>query len=144
MATVTFYEKPGCSGNARQKKILEAAGHTVVARNLLGTPWTRLELLSYFDGLPVAEWFNRNSPAVKGGEIVPEECDEATAVALLQRHPLLIRRPLLEVDGERRVGFDAAAIDAWIGLRGIAAADDLEACRHGADDHVCAGHDHDR
>ncbi|HZV55625.1 MAG TPA: ArsC/Spx/MgsR family protein [Rhodocyclaceae bacterium] len=143
MATVTFYEKPGCSGNAKQKKILEAAGHTVVARNLLGTPWTRLELLSYFDGLPIAQWFNRNSPAIKSGEIVPEECDEATAVALLQRYPLLIRRPLLEVDGERKVGFDAAAIDAWIGLGSTLPEDDLEACRHGADGHVCAGHDHE-
>ncbi len=143
MATVTFYEKPGCSGNARQKKILEAAGDKVVARNLLGTPWTRLELLSYFDGLPVADWFNRNSPAVKSGEIAPEECDEATAVALLQRHPLLIRRPLLEVDGERRVGFDAAAIDAWIGLGSELPDEDLEACRHGTDGHVCQGHDHD-
>ncbi len=143
MATVTFYEKPGCSGNARQKKILEAGGHTVVARNLLSTPWTRLELLSYFDGLPVAEWFNRNSPAVKSGEIVPEECDEATAVALLQRHPLLIRRPLLEVDGERRVGFDAAVIDAWIGLGTELPDEDLEACRHGTDGNVCAGHDHE-
>jgi len=143
MATVTFYEKPGCSGNAKQKKILEAAGHTVVARNLLGTPWTRLELLSYFDGLPIAQWFNRNSPAIKSGEIVPEECDEATAVALLQRYPLLIRRPLLEVDGERKVGFDAAAIDAWIGLGSTLPEDDLEACRHGTDGHVCAGHDHE-
>jgi nitrogenase-associated protein len=143
MATVTFYEKPGCSGNARQKQILEAAGHIVVARDLLGTPWGRMELLSYLDGLPVAEWFNRNSPAVKSGEIVPEECDEATALALLQRYPLLIRRPLLEVDGERRVGFDAAAIDAWIGLCTELSDEDLEACRHGTDGHVCAGHDHD-
>ena len=32
MATVTFYEKPGCVTNARQKRMLEAAGHTVVAQ----------------------------------------------------------------------------------------------------------------
>jgi nitrogenase-associated protein len=142
MAIVTFYEKPGCSGNARQKKMLEAAGHTVVAKNLLKTPWTRTELLSYFEALPVAQWFNRNSPAVKSGEIVPEECDEATALALLQRHPLLIRRPLLEVAGERRAGFDAAAIDAWIGLGANLPGENLEACRHGEDGHVCQGHDH--
>jgi nitrogenase-associated protein len=143
MAVVTFYEKPGCSGNARQRALLEAAGHTVVVRDLLGTPWTRLALLSYFDGLPVASWFNRNSPAVKSGEIVPEAYDEATALALLQRYPLLIRRPLLEAEGERKVGFDAAAINAWIGL-GIESGDeDLEACRHGVDGHTCHGHDHE-
>ncbi|MCX8086632.1 MAG: hypothetical protein N3C63_06955 [Rhodocyclaceae bacterium] len=141
MAHVIFYEKPGCSGNARQKALLEAAGHTVIARDLLTTPWTRLELLSFFAGLPVAEWFNRNAPAVKNGEIVPEECDEATALALLQRHPLLIRRPLLEVEGERRAGFDPAAIDAWIGLGTSLPEEDMEACRHGIDGHVCSGHE---
>ena len=143
MAVVVFYEKPGCSGNARQRALLEAAGHTVVAKDLLRTPWTRMGLHSFLDALPVAQWFNRNAPAVKSGEIVPEECDEATALALLQAHPLLIRRPLLEVDGVRRAGFDAAAIDAWIGLPGAAAAGDLEACRHGTDGHKCSGHDHD-
>lgn len=143
MATVIFYEKPGCSGNARQKALLEAAGHTVIARDLLTKPWTRLELLSFFAGLPVAEWFNRNAPAVKSGEIVPEECDEATALALLQKHPLLIRRPLLEVEGERRAGFDLAAIDAWIGLGASLPKEDLEACRHGQEGHVCQGHQHE-
>lgn len=141
MAVVTFYEKPGCSGNARQKALLEAAGHTVVAKNLLQTRWTRMELLSFFEPLPVAQWFNRNAPAVKSGEIVPEEFDEATALALLQAHPLLIRRPLLEVEGVRRAGFDAAAIHAWIGLPG-APAQNLEACSHGEDAaHRCQGHE---
>jgi nitrogenase-associated protein len=143
MAVVTFYEKPGCSGNAKQKKILEAAGHTVVPRDLIGKAWTRAELLSYFGALPISDWFNRNSPAIKSGEIVPEECDEATALALFQKHPLLIRRPLLEVDGVRRVGFDAAAIDAWIGLGGDMPDEDMEACQHGTDGHVCQGHAHD-
>jgi nitrogenase-associated protein len=141
MSLVTFYEKPGCSGNARQRALLETAGHTVGVRDLLKTPWTRLALLSFFDGLPVADWFNRNAPAVKNGDIVPEQFDQQTAVALLQADPLLIRRPLLEAEGERRVGFDVGAIDAWIGLPGVAVADDPEACRHGTDGHICQGHE---
>jgi nitrogenase-associated protein len=140
MAVVTFYEKPGCSGNAEQRKLLEAAGHTVVARSLLATRWTRAQLLSFFAPLPVAQWLNRNSPAVKSGEIVPEDLDEETALGLMQAHPLLIRRPLLEVDGERRVGFDAAVIDAWIGLPGVTIEGDPEACRHD-EGHRCQGHD---
>lgn len=143
MTVVVFYEKPGCSGNARQKALLEAAGHTVLARDLLRTRWTRMRLLSFLEPLPVAQWFNRNAPAVKCGEIVPADCDEATALALLQAYPLLIRRPLLEAGGERRAGFDAAAIDAWIGLGGALLGDDPEACRHGADGSPCFGHDHD-
>jgi len=143
MAVVVFYEKPDCSGNAKQKKILEAAGHTVVARDLLAIPWTDDGLRAFFARLPIADWFNRNSPAVKSGEIVPEDCDEAAARALLRRHPLLIRRPLLEVEGVRRVGFDVAAIDAWIGLGADLPGEDMEVCQHGKDGHVCQGHDHE-
>jgi nitrogenase-associated protein len=140
MAVVTFYEKPGCAGNAEQKRLLQAGGHTVVARSLLDVRWTRAELLAYFSPLPVADWFNRNSPAVKSGEIVPEACDQELALALLQKHPLLIRRPLMEVDGKRHVGFDAAAVHAWIGLPGVAIEGDPEACRHDTGHH-CQGHE---
>src|SRR6266568_821257 len=87
MSVVVFYEKPGCSGNARQKALLEAAGHIVVARNLLRAPWTRRKLLSFLELLPIPQWFNRNAPAVKSGAIVPEELDEVTALALLQSEP---------------------------------------------------------
>jgi nitrogenase-associated protein len=129
MAEVTFYEKPGCSGNARQKQILAAAGHTVVARDLRSEAWTRVKLLSFFSGMPVSTWFNRNAPAIKSGQIVPEELDELAALAVLIDNPLLIRRPLMQVGDERQVGFDAAAVAAWIGLGDIGSGEDLEACR---------------
>lgn len=142
MAEVIFYEKPGCSGNARQKALLEAAGHKVVARDLLTEPWTRLALLAFFQGLPVAQWFNRSAPAIKSGEIVPEELNEIAALELLQARPQLIRRPLMEVGGERRVGFDAAAVDAWIGLASLPDGD-VESCQHGAGGNACAAHESD-
>jgi nitrogenase-associated protein len=143
MAVVTFYEKPGCSGNAKQKKILEAAGHTVVPRDLFKTPWTDEDLRAFFGSLPVAEWFNANSAGVKSGEVVPADYDEAGALALLRKHPPLIRRPLLEVDGVRKAGFDVAVIDAWIGLGAELPDENMEACQHGTDGHVCQGHAHD-
>lgn len=143
MATITFYEKSGCSGNARQKALLEAAGHTIVAHDLRQVSWTRTRLLDFLFALPVAEWFNRNAPAIKSGEIVPEELDEATALGLLVNHPLLIRRPLLEVGAERMAGFDVRQVDAWVGLGDVKVEGDMEACRHGADVHRCQGHDHD-
>ena len=37
-------------------------------------------------------------------------------MSLLIDQPLLIHRPLLEVDGVCRAGFNPAAIHAWIGL----------------------------
>jgi nitrogenase-associated protein len=116
MARIVFYEKPGCAGNLRQKRLLEAAGHTVLARNLVTEPWTAERLRSFFGMRPVAEWFNRNAPKVKSGAVVPEALDAESAMALLLAEPLLIRRPLLEVDGEREVGFEPLRIHAWLGL----------------------------
>lgn len=144
MADIVFFEKPGCQGNARQKRMLLAAGHTVRPRDLLSEPWTPATLRPFFGDRPVTEWFNRNAPAVRDGRVVPERFDEAAALAALIANPLLIRRPLLQVGDRREVGFDAAQIDAWIGLAAASDDDraprDLEACRHTADTPSCAPH----
>jgi nitrogenase-associated protein len=116
MATIIFYEKPGCAGNARQKALLAASGHTLDVRSLLAEPWTAERLRSFFGTRPVAEWFNMSSPRVKSGEIRPAEITAGDALAAMLADPLLIRRPLLEADGRRETGFDAALIGAWIGL----------------------------
>ncbi len=116
MAIITFYEKPGCANNTRQKFLLAAAGHIVQAKNLLLEPWTRERLLSFFGRHPVAEWFNRAAPRIKSGEIIPEALDADAALQLLCAEPLLIRRPLIEADERREVGFDQELIDGWLGL----------------------------
>lgn len=111
MARIIFFEKPGCSGNARQKAWLEAAGHILEVRSLLAWPWTRESLLGWLAPLPVTEWFNRAAPAVRDGEIVPEALDPDRALGLMLATPLLIRRPLLELeDGTRLVGFNEALL----------------------------------
>lgn len=116
MTVVTFWEKPGCANNTRQKALLVASGHTVEARSLLAEPWEAARLRSFFGDRPVAAWFNRASPRVKAGEVVPEAMDEAAALAAMLADPLLIRRPLIEAEGRREVGFDTDLVAAWIGL----------------------------
>jgi nitrogenase-associated protein len=116
VANVVFYEKPGCGGNARQKALLRQSGHELDVRDLLAAPWTGDLLRSFFGARPVAEWFNGASPRVKSGEVKPAELDAETALALMLADPLLIRRPLIEVDGRREIGFEPALIHAWIGL----------------------------
>jgi nitrogenase-associated protein len=117
MAHLHFYEKPGCGGNARQRALLEAAGHTLERHDLLAVPWTRERLLQFLAPLPVAQWFNRAAPRVKRGEIVPEALDAEAALAALLAEPLLIRRPLMErEDGARLVGFDTAEVERFVGL----------------------------
>ena len=116
MATIVFYEKPGCTTNARQKRMLEAAGHAVIARNLLTEAWTAERLTGFFGDTPVPRWFNPAAPAVKSGAVDPALTDRRTALALMLADPLLIRRPLLEAEGKRYVGFDPEQLASWLGL----------------------------
>jgi nitrogenase-associated protein len=145
MAVVTFYEKPGCKGNLRQKTLLAAAGHTVQAKSLKTEAWTADRLLAFLGQLPITSWFNQAAPAVKSGEIVPENLGFEDALHLLLENPLLIRRPLMEVGEERLVGFDIAAVDAWIGLKNVELPEgNIEACVHGPEGHgSCGSHAHD-
>lgn len=130
MAIVLFYEKPGCINNTRQKVMLAAAGHTVQARNLLTEKWTSDRLRAFFGSLPVSAWFNPSAPRVRDGEVHPATLSEGEALRLMLADPLLIRRPLMEVDGQRRVGFDQDVVDGWIGLASKmnTARVDLETC----------------
>lgn len=116
MASVLFYEKPGCINNTKQKVLLAAAGHTVQAKNLLTEKWTAARLRAFFGELPVAEWFNHSAPRVRDGEIWPHALSGEQAIALMLQEPLLIRRPLMQVGDECRIGFDQAAVHDWIGL----------------------------
>jgi len=116
MAIIDFYEKPGCIGNAKQKKYLWDAGHVLNVHNLLTEPWTPETLRPFFGDRPVADWFNPTAPLITKGEISPQQMDADTALMAMVEQPILIRRPLLQVDDRRMAGFDLAEIDRWIGL----------------------------
>jgi len=116
MTHVTFYEKPGCGNNNRQKIVLREAGHQLEVRDLLSWAWTPESLRPFFTDKPVTDWFNRASPRVKSGEIDPARFDETSALAAMVQDPLLIRRPLMEALGRRSSGFDQEAVKDWIGL----------------------------
>lgn len=128
MATVYFYEKPGCINNTRQKKLLAAAGHEVVALNLLTEAWQPDRLRPFFGKLAVRNWFNYSAPAIKHGEIEPENLTEPEALALMLKNPLLIRRPLMQVGDNLMAGFDQYAVDDWIGLKETQTYQDIESC----------------
>ena len=131
MATVVFYEKPGCGNNTKQKVWLAASGHTVLAKNLLIEKWSAARLRPFFGTLPVAQWFNPSAPRVKSGEVDPAALDAQTALDMMIAEPLLIRRPLMEVNGVFSAGFNTEAVNAWIGLNNAKPNGDLEACPNG-------------
>ena len=132
MATVDFYEKPGCIGNARQKALLRIAGHTVRGHNLLSESWTPAKLRPFFGEQPVSQWFNPTAPAITAGEINPDQVNEQEALMLMVKQPILIRRPLLQVDNRRVAGFDLTEVDTWIGLApGSDLTQDVQTCPTG-------------
>ena len=116
MAHVIFFEKPGCGGNARQKKTLSDSGHSLEVRDLLSHAWSGAELLAFLGLLPPAQWFNRSAPQVKSGSIDPDTITATKALEMLLENHLLIRRPLMQVKDQRMVGWDEAKVAAWIGL----------------------------
>lgn len=134
--TVTFWEKPGCKGNARQKALLLASGYKLNVKSLPDEAWTAERLTGFFGAKPVAEWFNRSSPRVKSGEITPESLSEKEALALMVVDPLLIRRPLMEFDGKRCSGFEPERMRGWIDIGEELLSDDRppETCLGAADD----------
>jgi nitrogenase-associated protein len=127
MATIIFYEKPGCGNNTKQKNLLREAGHTVIDKNLLTEAWTAESLQPFLQNYSVAEWFNRAAPRIKSGEIVPENLDAEQALALLLEEHLLIRRPLMHVGLEYCMGFEKESVEQW--LEGLSIEEDLETCR---------------
>ncbi|MCL8385770.1 ArsC/Spx/MgsR family protein [Xanthobacter aminoxidans] len=136
MAHVTFWEKPGCGTNARQKLALANAGHTLDVRSLLTEPWTAERLKSFFGATPVATWFNPAAPKVKSGEVKPEAVEAEAAIALMLAEPLLIRRPLVEVEGARCAGFDREPVTSLLGPA-LPGALPLEGCSHPGEAHPC-------
>ena len=128
MATVIFYEKPGCSNNTRQKKLLAEAGHHVVAKDILTETLQADRLRAFFGALAVRDWFNYSAPAIKHGEVEPDKLTEQEALTLMQQNPLLIRRPLMQAGDSFMAGFDQQAVDNWIGLQKTWNTSDLESC----------------
>ena len=139
MAHIVFYEKPGCINNTQQKKLLVEAGHKVEACNLLTTVWTIEELASFFKGMEVSAWFNKSAPAIKSGDVVPQECSSQRALALMIKDPLLIRRPLMVIEDVRYAGFDVEALRKQINMVPIDENQDLENCPRSHAKESCSG-----
>lgn len=117
MAQITFFEETGCIDNIKQKQQLIEAGHTVSAINITRYPWSREELYSFLNDLPITEWFHNPNKLRATGQIDPETLNEATALDILLSEPRLIRRPLLVIDQRKLAGFNEKELQQLIGLK---------------------------
>ena len=116
MNIVIFYEKPGCTTNKKQKKLLRESGCMVVRRNLLEHEMSLEELRSFFKGKSLSDWFNPNAPQLKSGYIKPQDLSEKQALKLLLMEPILIKRPLMIIGKHRIIGFDQDQVEKILNI----------------------------
>jgi nitrogenase-associated protein len=127
MKKAVFYEKTGCTGNAKQQKTLMENGFELEIRSLLDTPWKKETLRPFFGDRPVADWFNDKAPDVKSGHVKPDMYTADEAIEVMMQDPILIRRPLIDYDGVKSCGFDDYVM--YDVLKLPKAGEDMEACQ---------------
>jgi nitrogenase-associated protein len=106
-----FYEKTGCSGNAKQKELLKKHNISFTVKSLLDTKWTFEVLSEFFIGLDVKDIFNPFAPQIKNEEINILNIKKDEAINLMIKEPILIKRPLLEINGVKLCGFNIEQIN---------------------------------
>jgi len=109
--TIVFYEKKGCAGNQRQKKVLETHGLSYQTKSLLDAPWTKESLEPFFQGLNKSAMINQFAPKIKNSEINIEDYTKEELIKLMCEEPILIKRPLLQIGEHNICGFDIEQIN---------------------------------
>ncbi len=132
---IIFWEKPGCIGNAQQKAVLRQHGYKLDVRNLLTTPWTAEQLRPFFADKAVNEWFNQSAPDIKSGVINTGQLSENETLDMMVQTPLLICRPLLQVNELRQSGFVEGVVLNHLNIS-LKTNEDLQSCPM-ADDAPC-------
>ncbi|MDH4945476.1 ArsC/Spx/MgsR family protein [Sulfurimonas sp. C5] len=111
---ITFFEKPGCAGNAKQKKLLELYNISYKTENMLSYPWTKELLKEFFEGREKEDIFNPFAPKIKNKELDPHLLSIEQLVEQMIQEPILIKRPLLVIGEEKICGFDIKKINALL------------------------------
>ena len=115
MAKVIFYGKTGCVNNEKQKNVLKNAGHELDCIDILKHSWSREELLRFLGEKLPAETMNFTAPDIKKGKISPADLEPDKALELMLQSPILIKRPLIIVEGLHLQGFTDARLLPYLG-----------------------------
>lgn len=108
---VTFFEKPGCAGNAKQKTLLDLYNIHYKTRDILSYPWTKEFLEEFFEKVAKEDIYNPFAPQIKNREIEPKNLTKEQLVELMLENPILIKRPLLIVGEHKLCGFSIERIN---------------------------------
>lgn len=83
---------------------------------MLDTKWSVESLNSFFKDLDKEKIVNQFAPQVKSGEIDISKLSKDELVNLMIKEPILIKRPLIQVDDEKICGFDIPKLNSALSL----------------------------
>ncbi|MDC7222607.1 MAG: hypothetical protein PQJ60_02635 [Spirochaetales bacterium] len=112
---VSFYEKPGCQGNAKQKQQLKDEGYMLQVVDMISKKWEPEELQKFLCNYNIYDCVNQRAPQVKSGEFQASELSEEELLAAMIESPILIKRPLIFFRGEFAVGFENDLVTKLLG-----------------------------
>lgn len=114
---VTFYEKPGCLGNKKQKEVLKANGVDFEVKSMLDTKWDKSTLESFFANLEKEQIVNESAPKIKSGEIDLNSVTKEQLIYKMINDPILIKRPLIIVGDSKICGFNIPKLNEALNLQ---------------------------
>lgn len=109
-------------------------GYTLQVYDIFSTHWTDSMLLEFLGDKPVCEWFNYTAPRIKNGEINPHVLSRDEAIAEMIADNFLIKRPLIEANGEFCSGFDNPLVEKLLKGTDISG---VLSCPHQASKNSC-------
>ncbi|MDD5359661.1 MAG: arsenate reductase family protein [Sulfurovaceae bacterium] len=113
---ILFYEKTGCMGNAKQKKLLGDYGIGFKTLSLLDTRWSFESLSDFFDGLTKDEIINPFAPSEELEKIDLKTMSKDELITHMVKNPILIKRPLISIGEVKICGFDIPKINSALNL----------------------------
>jgi arsenate reductase-like glutaredoxin family protein len=104
------YGIKSCDTVRRAMKELSAAGKSPELVDIRETPLQASDLQAFLDDFGPA-LVNRRSTTWRD---LDEDTRSGDPVALILAYPTLMKRPVIEADGRRTLGWDQAAKAAWL------------------------------
>lgn len=114
--SVVFYEKTGCLGNKKQKELLKANGVEFEVKSLLDTKWDKETLEGFFKDMKKEQIINEFAPKVKTSEIDIKAITKEQLIYKMIQDPILIKRPLIQINENRICGFDLMKLNKVLNL----------------------------
>lgn len=112
MSDVTLYGLKNCDACKKALKVLEAAGRDVAFVDIRAEADLPSKLPAWLDAVGPERLINTRSTTWRGLDAAERSQAEADPAGLLETHPTLIKRPLIEAGGQTYAGWTRAVQDA--------------------------------